>query len=324
LRGATTPAGGPLLVGPQTFDDAGVVVLGEAEGLSAGHRLGLVQTADFFPPVVDDPTLYGAIAAANSLSDVYAMGGRPISALSLACFPSGFRTDWRSEILRGGYEKIVEAGAVLAGGHTMTSEILYGYAVTGIVDLDRVTTNAGAKPGDVIYLTKPVGTGAVTTAAKLSKISWEVLRPVALQMAVLNDRAAEAMGQVTTHACTDVTGFGLVGHAHNIAMASGVCLRLRAADIPLVPDALELARRGLTSGAAKRGRVTLGDTVRIADDLEEARIAIFFDAETSGGLLIVIPPDEVTRFEEAARERKVSAHRVGEVVAREDFAIEVL
>lgn len=311
-------------MGPQTLDDAGVVLVGEEDGLPAGSRLGLVQTADFFPPVVEDPYLYGAIAAANSLSDVYAMGGRPLSALSLACFPKGFRTDWRDEILRGGYDKILEADCVLAGGHTVESEIQFGYAVTGLIDPDRIITNSGARVGDLLYLTKPVGTGPATTAAKLRKISWETLEPIAHQMAQLSDRAAAAMSTIDAHACTDVTGFGLVGHAHNVAMASRVCLRLCASDIPLVPDSLELARRGLCSGGSKRGRQTLGDTVRIGDGLDDALIALVFDAETSGGLLIALCPDDASRFEAAAREREVLAVQVGEVVEATGAAIEIV
>ena len=324
LRGVFDTTGKRLLVGPQTLDDAGVILLGEEDGLPAGHHLGLVQTVDFFPPVVDDPYLYGAIAAANSASDVYAMGGRPISALSLAGFPKGFSTAWRDEILRGGYEKIRETGAVLAGGHTVESEMLFGYAVTGTVDPARITTNAGAREGDVVYLTKSIGMGTMTTAAKLQKIPWETLEPAARQMATLNDRAAATFRAADVHAATDVTGFGLVGHAHNIAQASELCLRLRLADVPVFPGALELARRGLTSGGAKRGRTSLGPTVDVGADLEDALVNLAFDAETSGGLLIAVAAAQAGALERALGDEGLPVHCVGEFVARAAHAIQLV
>src|SRR5262245_48668684 len=196
LRGLTTVqgAGGRLLVGPETFDDAGVVALAGAPGLPADSPAALVQTVDYFPPVVDDPYFYGAIAAANSVSDVYAMGGKPFTALNIAGIPKDFPEAWTAEIFRGGFEKMREAGALVVGGHTVQSnEALFGFAVTGLVDRRRVTANSGARPGDVLYLTKPLGMGAMTTAAKQRKISWADLEPAARQMAELNDRAAEAM-----------------------------------------------------------------------------------------------------------------------------------
>src|ERR1700752_1080466 len=185
-----------MIVGPESFDDAGVVVLGASEGLPAGAHVALLQTGDFFPPVVDDPRYYGAIPAANSLSDVYAMGGRPFTALSLAGFPRAFPAEWRAEILRGGYEKVRESGALLCGGHTGEAEVPFGYSVTGLVDPARVATNAGARAGDVAYLTKALGMGCLTTAAKQRKIEWSDLEPAARQMAMLNDRACAAMNAV--------------------------------------------------------------------------------------------------------------------------------
>ena len=315
---------GRLLVGPQTLDDAGVLVLGQGEGLPAGVTLGLVQTVDFFPPVVDDPRAYGAIAAANALSDVYAMGGRPVCALSIAGFPKDFSVEWRTEILRGGADKLREAGAVLAGGHTVESDVQFGYAVSGVVDLARVATNAGARPGDVAYLTKPIGMGCMTTAAKLQKISREAIEPAARQMATLNDRAAAAMATVEVHACTDVTGFGLVGHALNVARASDVTVRIRAADVPLFPGVLELAARGLFSGGAKRGRTTLKDDVALAPHLPEPLIGLCFDAETSGGLLIFVAPADAPALEQALAARDLPVHRVAEVVASTGRRIELV
>jgi len=311
LRDVTDRTDARMIVGPETLDDAGVVVLGESEGLPPGVQLALVQTVDFFPPVVDDPRSFGAIAAANSLSDVYAMGGKPFTALSLACFPADFPTEWRAEILRGGYDKIKESGALLCGGHTVQSDVQFGYAVTGLVDPARVTSNAGARAGDVCYLTKSLGMGCMTTAAKLGKISWRELEPAARQMATLNDRACEAMHLAGAHACTDITGFGLIGHAMNIARASRLSLELEVGSIPLFPGALELARKGLFSGGAKRGRAALGPEVRIGAGLEEARVSLLFDAETSGGLLIVLPPDRAATLERELTARDLPVARIG-------------
>ena len=313
-----------LLVGPQTLDDAGVVLLGEGEGLPAGSRVALVQTVDFFPPVVDDPWFYGAIAAANAASDVYAMGGRPFSALSLAGFPKDFSREWLSQILRGGLEKLRESGTILAGGHTVESDVQFGYAITGLVDPERITTNAGARAGDVAYLTKPLGMGCLTTAAKLAKIDWATLEPAARQMATLNDRAAAAMGSVDAHACTDVTGFGLIGHAVNIAHASELCFRIQTSAVPLFPDVLALAEKKLFSAGAVRSRAALGAEVRIGGGIPAPLVGLLFDAETSGGLLIVVAADEGGALEEELSRRDLPVHRIGEFVAAEGYAIELV
>ena len=320
LRGLEVGSDERLLVGPSSMDDAGVVRLGDGSGPFGA----LVQTVDFFPPVVDDPVLYGAIAAANSLSDVYAMGGRPFTALTLASFPEGFREDWLGEILRGGFDKVREAGAIVAGGHTVEGEIQFGFAVTGLIDPERITANSGAREGDVAYLTKPLGMGAMTTAAKLEKIEWETLLPAAEQMATLNATAGEAMDQVDAHACTDITGFGLVGHARNIAAASGLTLRIETAAAPLFPGALELARRGILSGGAKRGRLALADQVAVGAGIEEALVNVLFDAETSGGLLIVVPEERAGALEDALGERALPVHRVGHFVAQTGVAIDLV
>jgi len=285
--------------------------------------VALVQTVDFFPPVVDDPTYYGAIAAANSLSDVYAMGGRPFSALSLAGFPKGFDRGWMGEILIGGNRKVAEAGAVLAGGHTVESDVQFGFSVTGIVDPERVATNAGAQAGDVAYLTKPLGMGCLTTAAKLKKITWEELEPAAAQMATLNDRAARAMCSVGFHACTDITGFGLIGHAMNIAKASDLTFTIEAAAVPLFGDVLSLARRGLYSGGSKRGREALGHDVEVGAGVSDELSGLFFDAETSGGLLIVVPERDGVALEEALRVEGLPVCRVGEFSVRGEKRIVV-
>jgi selenide,water dikinase len=324
LRDLNLEADERLLVGPQTVDDAGVVLLGEAEGVAA-PGVALVQTVDYFPPVLDDPYLYGAVAAANALSDVYAMGGRPLSALNLAGFPKGFPAEWIQEIFRGGFEKIREAGAVVAGGHTVEgAEPLFGFAVTGIVNRHRVVDNAGARAGDRLYLTKPVGMGSVTTAGKQQKIDEETLREAAGIMATLNAAAAEAMLAVGAHACTDITGFGLVGHARNVAVASDVTLRIELASVPVFPGARDLAAAGVLSGASKRGQKTLEDVVSTARDAERAIVDIVFDAETSGGLLIVVDPGDGGRLEAELTERGVPVHAIGEAVASTGMVVELV
>jgi selenide, water dikinase len=324
LRGFGGERDERLLVGPQTMDDAGVVRLGQGEGLPAESELLLVQSVDFFPPVVDDPWFYGAIAAANALSDVYAMGGRPVSALNLAAFPKDFPEEWMAAIFRGGHDTLRAAGAVLAGGHTVeTQEVQFGFAVTGVVARDQVRTNAGARAGDRLFLTKPLGAGALTTGAKLGKITWEEIRPAAESMARLNAAAADAMHAAGAHAATDVTGFGLVGHAKNVAEASGVALRFETARLPLYPGALELARRGVLSGGSKRGQRAFRRLVRVGAGVEPALVDLLFDAETSGGLLIAVGPDAAERLAAALAERGLPADPVGEVVARGEHAIEL-
>jgi len=312
-----------LLVGPETCDDAGVVEVASAQGLPPGLRLGLVQTVDFFPPVVDDPYFYGAVAAANALSDVYAMGGTPLAALNLASFPAGFPSEWAERILRGGFDKVREAGAVVAGGHTVESEILFGFAVTGFVDPEAVCSNAGARAGDQLYLTKALGMGCMTTAAKKGAIGWAELEPAARQMASLNDRACAAMLASGAHACTDVTGFGLVGHALNVARASGLTLELETGALPLFEGALELARRGLFSGASKRGRTSLAAEVELGPNLDDARVGVCFDAETSGGLLIAIPAERAAALERELAQRGLPVTRVGACKPRGAHPIEL-
>jgi len=305
-----------LLVGPQTVDDAGVVAV-------EGHPdLALVQTVDFFPPVLDDPYLYGAVAAANALSDVYAMGGSPLSALNLAGFPTEFSPEWVREIFRGGFDKVKEAGAVIAGGHTVVSaEPLFGFAVTGTVARDKVTSNAGAQPGDQLYLTKPLGMGSITTAGKKKRIGPEEVAAAALVMATLNRAAAQAMiaAQVTT--CTDITGFGLVGHGHNIAQGSGVTLEFSLRALPIFKGAHALASDGVVSGGSARGKASLGDDVHVASGCDAALVDIVFDAETSGGLLIAVNAENASTLETELAARDVPIHRVGQVLGKGDHSI---
>lgn len=313
-----------MLVGPDTYDDAGVIALAGAEGLPKDSPLALVQTVDYFPPVVDDPYMYGAIAAANAVSDVYAMGGKPFSALNIAGIPREFPEAWTAEIFRGGFEKMKEAKVLVAGGHTVQSnEALFGFAVTGLVDRNRVLANSGAKAGDVLYLTKALGMGAMTTAAKQKKIAWKELEPAARQMATLNDRAAEAMIAAGARACTDVTGYGLVGHACNVARASGVTLKIDLALVPVFPGALDLVRAGVVSGASARGRKTMQDDVRIHERADDALVRLVFDAETSGGLLIAVGAKEAPALERELRARQVPVHRIGSCAARSGTSIEL-
>ncbi len=312
-----------LLVGPQTIDDAGVVLLGADDGVPGG--VALVQTVDYFPPVLDDPYLFGAVAAANALSDVYAMGGKPVSVLNLAGFPAELDPVWVREIFRGGFDKVRESGAVIAGGHTVQSpEPMFGFAVTGVIDKDSVATNAGAKATDRLVLTKPLGMGTMTTAGKFQKTDPDHVRAAAKVMATLNADAADAMRAVGVRACTDVTGFGLAGHASNIARASEVTLRFDLTSLPVFPGALELAKDGIVSGGSGRGRATLADDVLVGEGTDEALVNICFDAETSGGLLIVVPAGDLGRLENELASREVSATVVGEVVERSKHLVELV
>lgn len=271
-----------MLVDHTTGDDAGVFRL-------ANGTL-LVQTVDFFSPVVDDPYVFGAIAAANALSDVYAMGGQPLTALSIAAFPEhDFPPEWATAIVRGGYEKLREAGCVLLGGHTVRdAEIKFGYAVTGVVQEGKILTNAGARPGEVLVLTKPLGTGILSTALKAGRAPNEAMEEAARSMALLNARAAAAAVRHGAHAATDITGFGLVGHALGIARESRATLEFRAADLPILPAALDLAGR-FQPGGLLANRRHFESSLSYDTPLDEARKALLFDPQTSGGLLVALP-----------------------------------
>jgi selenide,water dikinase len=242
------PAHPDLLVGISTSDDAGVFRLRD--------DLAIVNTVDFFTPVVDDPYTFGAISATNSLSDVYAMGGVPVTALNVVCFPRAeLDDDVLSEILRGGSDKAAEAGVVIVGGHTVDDpEIKYGMAVTGTIHPGRIVRNVGARPGDALVLTKPLGTGILTTALKRETLSDAGYRAVVASMSTLNRSAAEAMLATGVHAATDVTGYGLLGHAYEMAHGNGVTLRFEASSLPLFPDLAELVAAGFLTGGCKRNR----------------------------------------------------------------------
>jgi selenide,water dikinase len=290
-------------------DDAAVYQLDE--------RQALVQTVDFFPPIVDDPYSYGAIAAANALSDIYAMGGRPVLALAIAGFPEDLDLEIMAAILQGGIDKVAEAGAVVAGGHTVVDrEPKYGLCVTGIVDLATMTTKAGAQPGDRLLLTKPLGTGLVTTANKWDEASADDLAAAVASMLHLNRRTAELIANVQVHAVTDITGFGLLGHAAEIARHSGVGLQIEAGALPLLPGALSYARHGIIPGGLKRNRDYLetGGHVSYAASVEEPLRLLLHDPQTSGGLLIALPAAAAARLQARCAEVGELCVAIGSVV----------
>jgi selenide,water dikinase len=272
-----------VLVGVPAGDDAGVYKLDGAQAL--------VQTVDVFSPSVDDPYLFGQIAAANSVSDIYAMGGRPLTALSIIGFPVRKLPDAvMHEILRGGIDKMAEAGVAVIGGHSIKDEeVKAGFAVTGLIDTDKVVTNAGARPGDALVLTKPIGIGMISFAAQIDRVGAESLDAIAASMATLNKTACELMLEFGAHACTDVTGFALIGHLAEMAKSSGVDVEIVWDDVPLFPGVLECAAQGIIPGAIERNREASGDAVVTGDGVEPAMIDVCLDAQTSGGLLIALP-----------------------------------
>jgi selenide,water dikinase len=255
----------------------------------------LVQTVDFFTPVVDDPFAFGTIAAANALSDVYAMGGRPLTALSIAAFPErGFPAEWAAAIVRGGATKLGEAGCALLGGHTVRDpEVKFGYAVTGLVDPRRILTNAAGRPGDVLVLTKPIGTGVIATALKAGHAPEEAVDAATRAMAALNREAAEAALDHGVRGATDVTGFGVTGHAATLARESRITLEIHARELPLLPCALELAPRFQAAGL-KANRREFEPIVEYRGRLGEALCALLYDPQTSGGLLLLVPEEEAS------------------------------
>lgn len=303
-----------LLVGTATADDAGVFRI--------APDLALVQTVDFFSPVVDDPYAFGAIAAANALSDVYAMGGEPRTALNIACFPDkGMPFEVLGEILRGGLAKAAEAGVIVVGGHTVADdELKFGMAVTGFVHPDRIWRNVGARPGDVLLLTKPLGTGIVSTALKRGAGTPDEHAAAAAGMATLNAAASRALREVAVHACTDVTGFGLLGHGHEMAHGSGVRLVLDAARLPLLPGVRALAAAGHLTGGCKRNRAWLADKVSVAPDVPADLAEVAFDPQTSGGLLVAIAAADAARAADALAAAGVRTAIIGRVDARSEGA----
>jgi selenide,water dikinase len=307
-----------LLVGTETHDDAGVYRLTD--------DLAIVQTIDFFPPVVDDPFAYGQIAAANALSDVYAMGGTPKTALNLVGYPDDkLSLDWLGRIVEGGAERMHAAGAVVLGGHTVRdAEIKFGYAVTGVIHPHKILTNAAARPGDKLVLTKPLGTGFVTTAAKAGDCPEETYQAAVAGMIQLNDIGQQAMAEVGVHAATDVTGFGLAGHAFAMAEGSNVTIVLELSRLPLIPGAEKLAHKPYLTRASATNAAYVQAGLRVEDKPDPVRMEFFYDAQTSGGLLISVPAERAEALVENVRRRgAASACIVGEVTTRGDAALVV-
>ncbi len=304
-----------MLVGHAGSDDAGVYRLSD--------ELAMVLTVDFFTPIVDDAYDYGRVAATNSISDIYAMGGRPVVALNIAAFPeTKLPADVLREIIRGGADVARAAGVSIVGGHTVNDpEVKYGLAVVGMIDPRRVVRNAGARAGDRLVLTKPIGTGVLATALKAGALSAERTKRLVDVMTLLNRDASEAMLRHHAHACTDITGYGLAGHAREMAEASGVSIVLRAADVPLIDGAAEAASQGYLTGGGKNTRKFLEGAVRIAPTVGETPTALMFDAQTSGGLLIAVPPEETDALLAELRANHPQAAIVGECVARDDVAV---
>lgn len=293
-----------LLVGFDQSDDAAVYKL--------NGDTAVVQTVDFFPPVVDDPYDFGRIAAANALSDVYAMGGAPRLAMNLLAVPSCLPAEAVRAILGGGADKVKEAGAVIAGGHSIEDpEPKYGLCVTGVVHPDRVLTNSGARAGDILVLTKPLGAGILTTAAKADLLSETDCRAMVAVMAALNRAAAEAAASLAPSACTDVTGFGLMGHAREMAEGSGVTLELWPDKAPLQPRVLELARDGIVPGGAYRNRAFAGPDAEGEEAFPQALMDCLYDPQTSGGLLISIPEERAAQLLRRLSDAGVPAAAVG-------------
>jgi len=301
-----------LLVGRETFDDAGVFRLSD--------DLALVQTVDFFAPIVDDPFDFGQIAAANALSDVYAMGGQPLTALNIVAFPTNeLPLDILTGILAGGQDKVHEAGAVIVGGHTVVdTELKYGLAVTGRAHPDFLLTNAGAQPGDQLVLTKPIGNGILATAGKRGALSPEAQRAMLAAMKMLNGAASRAALAVGSRCATDITGFGLLGHMSHIARASNVTLRVDLDAIPIFTGVREAVRAGFVTDGAKRNAEYVHDFARWEKGTEEDR-AILHDPQTSGGLLVCVSRSRVANY----LSRVEGSTVVGEVIERGEVAIEV-
>lgn len=278
-----------VIVGFENSDDAGVFRL--------NSETALVQTVDFFTPVADDPSIYGQVAAINSLNDVYAMGGVPLTALSIVCYPQKGDWDILGEILAGGQSAMNVEGVVVIGGHSVDDkEMKFGYSVTGIVHPDRVITNAGAAAGDVLILTKPIGTGAINTAVKRGVASRETEAAAIRAMTTSAAAASKVMRALGANACTDVTGFGLLGHAYEMAKASNVTLTIDSKAVPLLPDVLELISQGMLTRGDKNNRVYVGEMVRIGTSVSGEMQSALFDPQTAGGLLISVKEQHVSEY----------------------------
>lgn len=306
-----------LIVGFDTSDDAAVYKIND--------ELALIQTVDIFPPVVDDPYEYGKIAAANSLSDVYAMGGIPKLAMNIFCFPEELAKETLQAILQGGYEKVAEAGAIVVGGHTIKDPVpKYGLSVTGFVHPGKVLVNNGVKPGDVLILTKALGTGILTTAEKGGMLSPDEYGAMIASMEQLNRYSAEIMEkEAVIHACTDVTGFGFLGHSFEMANGSGCSLYIDSAKVPALPGALDYASMGLVPANTYKNKGYLDDLVSLSSSVSEDRADLLFDPQTSGGLLISLPEKNAEGFLRRLKEAVPVAEIVGYAGEYKDYPLYV-
>ena len=305
------------MVGFDASDDAAVYRIND--------DTAMIQTADFFPPVVDDPRSFGRIAAANALSDVYAMGGTPRLAINLLCFPTCLNLEIVREILAGGADKVVEAGAVIAGGHSIEdTEPKYGLCVTGFARPEEILTNSGAKPGDLLVLTKPVGTGVLSTAAKAELLTDGQMKEMIGLMSTLNKGAQEVMLPLRPNACTDITGFGLLGHVNELAEGSGVTVQLWADTVPFASGALELAQDGIIPAGAYRNRNYLEGKVKVEEAVALEVSDLLFDPQTAGGLLISIPEERGVELARRLNDRGIPGAVIGQVQSKGAHTVHVL
>ncbi len=301
-----------VLVGYETSDDAGVFRIND--------NLALVQTVDFFTPIVDEPEIYGQIAAINSLNDIYAMGGIPISALSIVCYPQKGDFDILGEILLGGQKALNRENVVVLGGHSIDDqEMKFGYAVTGIIDPKKIVKNSGAKAEDVLILTKPIGTGVISTAIKFNKTNGRVKNESVKTMTTSVREASKIMQEVEANGCTDITGFGLLGHAYELAKASNVTLEIESAKVPLLPDIIKLIKEKMLTRGDKNNRAYVGETVKFSDNVSKEMQSALFDPQTAGGLLISLGADRADYFTKRIKESKV----IGSVKNYEGIFIDV-
>ena len=302
-----------IIVGYETSDDAGVFRLND--------ELAIVQTVDFFTPVADEPEIYGRIAAINSLNDIYAMGGKPLTALSIVCYPQ--KGDWTvlEEILRGGQAALNEENVVILGGHSIDdAEIKFGYSITGIINPQKVVTNAGAKPDDVLLLTKAIGTGVISTAIKKG-IAGDDSISAAMEMMMKSARIeSEAMQKIGVNACTDITGFGLLGHSYEMAKASQASFEITGANVPLLPNVIELIKKGMLTRGDKNNRDYVGDTVKFGENITKEMQSALFDPVTAGGLLISVSSEKAAELKELLPEANI----VGKVLPLEQHLINVI
>ena len=306
-----------MLIGFDKADDAGVYRLND--------ELAIVQTVDFFTPIVDDPFVYGQIAALNSINDVWAMAGTPLTALAITCFPkTGVDPQILGDIMRGGMETLNKFGVTLIGGHSVDNQqIMFGYAVTGVIHPAKVASNAGARPGDVIILTKPIGTGVISTGIKFAKASESVVAASVATMMTAGSHAAEAMREFSVKGATDVTGFSLLGHAWEMACASNVTILIEPGKVPLLDGALELAAGGMLTGGNKTNREYVGDAVQIDGSVDKNLVKLLFDPQTAGGMLISVASDRADDLLRQLRQHYPKAAIIGQTTKRASQAIVV-